>query len=376
MPEDAVANDCFTSPESILGKISSCQVFTLATLDIPIQATSDQIWAMGLEPNGWRDDISEEGLLAHYKRVFGESLVEKIESGRPGGTTFSTMRELSRRRDGTIDINCHVPVGLSGADTSILANSVNTVFNGQLGCLDNGLNVYPHEHENTMSPLVVSFTSTDEEGRQHRSMVLIPGCKSLGIAEVQPAQNDNGKTIVALDAYELIDPEKLTIYGQNAERALLASEENFLLLGLGGTDAVENGYQNIARLLDISGESAISGNEEEIPLLLEKYGCADTSELIQRFPSLRFVLETHGKDGATLYYRHQNEVSAVSYVLPEEEKFVGDTTNAGDIFLGVMLSELMDLVPDPENIEEQLASVLHTASLETLARLQEKGRNS
>ena len=124
-------------------------------------------------------------------------------------------------------------------------------------------------------------------------------------------------------------------------------------------------------LSSAKGEYGFSGNKGEVDVLVKHWNGISTAEELVKTANLRFLLETNGQKGATLYFLNGSKVEKGRYSIPKKEIYYGDTTNAGDVFLAATLFGLMSK-SEKELSAEKLREVLRSASKRTLTFLRSR----
>ncbi|KXK10147.1 MAG: hypothetical protein QY330_01200 [Candidatus Dojkabacteria bacterium] len=360
------------SPETknLLGmRPESISALTIIVLDLSLPVESNQIVQLELGESGWTSLRPEEidPFLERFETTFGESLIVTLQDAdndhlRLGGTSYTTAKQLAQLL-GINRFNCHAPVGNSDQPSKDegLGGVIQERFN-ELITLEAGLTLTPSNHDAPV-PLIISFNAPGEE----RKMVLLPGCKDEGIYPSEEANIPN--TLLILDSYELADTD--STYGKAALAQITENPTNILpFIGLGSTRVVEQASYFIQQFAGIRPIN-ISGNKEEVELLCRVRNCSNVSELMLDL-NTQILLETNGRNGATIYVNFNNEVYGVSYFLPESEIYEGDNTNAGDVFLAAVIRGLSN-VDSNTDIGESLLKVLQEASTSTYNYLLVRG---
>lgn len=367
----------------LLREISSVMTPTVITTDVAITSGDKLLRELGLTPNGWQlisttdgwryqESRGIEAFLARFREVFDESFFSYIKkhegSLRLGGSVFTTTQALLELRPEIERGACFVPVGQideTNSEVGKLMKYVNrrrgkliTELRGQL---DDRLFI----HETLcpgVTPICVSLYSP---GMGSRSMLIIIDRQKIMVPH-EAAVHLKKPSLLLVDTREFA--------GENYLQTILhfaAQPDVFTVVGMGAASILPDSMDDLRKLQSkTQGELAFAGNRGEIEALVNHWDGVNSPPKLVREAKIRFLLETNGQKGAKLYLRLGEDIHSAEYKLPEEEIFSGDTTNAGDMFLAVVLAELMKLPYGEEPIQPQLTKVLQEASRETLRFLQ------
>lgn len=370
----------FLKELALLKSIKSAVTVTLLTLDTPIEADKTLLDQLGLKPDGWKmvsstGDWRIENFLDDFNQVFKEDFLSYIqnnkESLRLGGSVLTTLKSLLEKRPKITRGVCFAPVGETkgmNPEVSALIDYVNQERQKLVVDWEEQLSgrlVIKNISSPGLTPICVSFFNPRTGDR---SMVLIKDEQKIKV----PGQTteDQGPRLVLADIRDFIQP---SFFDATVEFA--AQPNTFTVIGLGTELIFPEAIDNIKDLLEkAQGEVAFSGNKGEVDALVSCWdGVSSPVELIKA-ANLRFLLETNGQEGATLYLRLEDDVYSANYLLSPEEIFEGDTTNAGDIFLAGVLAGLMEQTFQEGYVGTSLSEVLKNTSKETFDFLQSRKR--
>lgn len=374
-------NEVLSKELALLGGIRSAATPTLLTFDAPIAVDKTQLQRLGLEPDGWQlvssaDDweyqqsMRIEAFLGNFHQVLAKDFLLYIQDNenslRLGGSALTTLRALLELRPEIERGICFVPVGQADGisnEVAKLIKYVNQKRQELITELETRLNKRLLIQQTSclgVTPICVSFYQPGS-----RSMVMIKDEQEIVVPDHTIAQL-RGPTLLLIDTRELIQPSYM-----DAMRQFIIRPDTLTVIGLGATSILPEAMDKIKTLWHQNqGEMAFSGNKGEVEVLLDCWdGVSKPQELIQK-ANLRFLLETEGQKGATLYLRLKDVAFSAKYQLKSDEIFYGDTTNAGDMFLAGVLAGLMELRYQGEAVESFLLEVLKETSVETLKFLQ------
>lgn len=356
--------------------VNSFVSITLVTLDLAIPVSVELLDKFPLGPDDWRKFNSNEitWFAERFKEVMGRPIEEYVKENkdfRPGGAIYitqKTLQELKPEKEGL----CIAPTGEgNGGETVIdkLAREL-TIIRDDLQKrsdfnLDGRLLVSWTASKGT-HPFIISLFH--EKGR---SMVLIKDDQVVKL-DMERLSKLKAPHLLLLDARDLTEESYL-----KEGISLARDPKNFVVLSLGASSIMPQLVGRIKLLHAYTqGEMGFAGNRGEVEALLDNWeGVTNLSELMLKL-NLRFLLETNGQNGAILHFRVGEKVHSAAFAIPKEEVFKGDTTNAGDIFLGYVVNGLMDGPNGGESVEDWLYRVLEDASRGTLKKLEERSRLS
>ncbi|MFQ5492630.1 MAG: hypothetical protein ACE5DX_00505 [Candidatus Dojkabacteria bacterium] len=308
--------------------------------------------------------------MALYELTFGISLRDRIlqDGGdtdiRIGGTSYTTACNLRTHNGSVRQIDAIVPIGVtSESDDESFDAAVNRIFD-KLTQATEGVVLRATTYSDTHTPVSLNLVSGG-----HRSMVMIEGCKNRGIVmpEIPP---NNGQALIVVDTYELATPD--STYAGAVKMLAARDPDTFVTIGLGSTFVIPSARENLQEIADVSRNLCMSGNAGEVECLLETFGFDEVEQLMQAL-GVRILLRTYGKEGAQILYNFGEVIVASTYALPEDEKYDGNTTNAGDMFLAACLHALSTMEYESTEPESQLTEVLAFASRTTQKLLVERG---
>lgn len=357
-----------------LKRINSLVTATLVTLDVAIPVGVQLLQEFPLRVDGWEVINSRrlKGFSERFDEVMGLSLTEALKKykSRYGGSVYITERTILGLRPELVG-GCFAPIGEEDESKSIYhlnkeinINRKNLQKDPELSL--NGRLFIKETISKGISPLILSLYH--EKGR---SMVLLRDDQEVKVEE-EALSKLKAPHLVLVDARELIQESFI-----RETIGLTRDPKNFVVVGLGAESIMDQLTQKIKLLHAYTqGETGFAGNRGEVDALLANWGgVTNLSELMLQ-TKLRFLLETNGQNGATLHFRVGDKIHSAAFAIPREEIFKGDTTNAGDIFLGYVVNGLMDGSKEGESVEDWLYRILEAASKGTLEVLEKRARDA
>ena len=358
---------------SCIRGVKSLASVTLITFDVAIPTSVDTLNRLGQEPDGWKVITSKEldGFLGNFREVVGEDLASFMKDGRLGGSVFTTASSFLGMKPEMRAVII-APIGEENGGRG-LADNLTKVTNparrrlqAELSKDLGGRILFQETVSRGITPIILSLYQ--DKGR---SMALIRDDQEVKILKETLLGLEEPRLIL-VDARELFQSSYL-----NETINLARRPASFVVLGLGAHSVLPRLVDKIKILSGYTrGEMAFAGNRGEIEALLNSWGGVRNLSELMLETKLRFLLETDGQNGATLHFRVGNKVHSATYAIPKEEVFWGDTTNAGDIFLAVIIKGVMDEPYQGGSTEDWLYKILENASKGTLGALKERANPS
>lgn len=366
VPESLTPQEAFNLPN-----VSTTSTVTLSTLDLSQRLTAEQANTIALSGIGWDpiDDVDVPAFLQRYQAATGMELIDVISNPPDGitlargGTSDTTCRHLGLLTDSVTKVISHVPLGRSNGAAQPLIDVVNDAH-ASLSRSDAKLELRPTWHDGRLSPVILAFLV---DGTDERQMVLLKGCKDEGINPDEVFSYPDSLQVI--DSYEMSTPD--SPYAAAAKKMLTTNPDTVTVIGLGSTRVIEGATPHILEMAETAKHLGISGNKGEMQLLRDQLGVDETTQIIEK-TGARFVLETNGKEGATLHIAHLGEIHSCHYTVPSHEIYTGNNTNAGDVFLAATISGLLKFDATDGLDADALQGILSTASTYTYEFLQNR----